>query len=408
MRVLQQTGPHQVPFLQHPDWPNKSVLKNHLRMAATAADQPQPSDEEVRVAYNLFWSTHKHPLPQSPPNRNQAHLRPPEQVGLPCGDHGTAVLLQERKGLKVTLWPGKTQGHLWMLCTPTARKFNPPPLPQDPMRGTTTICWRCGTQALATPWPVLQLLAPHHHTRTAHATPEQHQWLCTHFEPAPADVLATVAWNTHTTAVWRIRRGTFHTKQAALTYPVLAKQHSTTPEAPAHPVNHRWSRGVLETRTIEWTTYHPQRAYLLQYIYKYLAQRHERNSEYVQMNVAATEIICWEMGVYATSKIKPATSTPWATTTGRARVHAYQLTTSCCPPRPDEQNTVIFADTSGTTGLTPAAGGQLWNYGWTRQANCGQHLLTGATIFEASLQGELKSLAIIVDDVGPVFRTPQD
>ena len=38
-------------------------------------------------------------------------------------------------------------------------------------------------------------------------------------------------------------------------------------------------------------------------------------------------------------------------------MHAYQPTTPRHLPRPDDRNTVIFADTSGTMGLTPPAGG---------------------------------------------------
>ena len=228
--------------------------------------------------------------------------------------------------------------------------------------------WQCGPQTLATPWPIIQLLAQHNHAPTAHATPEQHQWLHMHFELASADVPARVTWKPDTTAEWRIHRETFHTKHTAVTYPLLAKHRSTTPEAPACPVKHRCSRGVPETRTIERTTYNPKRAYVLQYIHNYLVQGHERNCDYVQMNAAATEIIHRGIGVYAVPRCQPATTTPWATTAGGACVHAYQPTAPCRLPRPDDQNTIFFADVSGMIGLTSAAGG---NYGQTQQANCG-------------------------------------
>ena len=35
MRALQRVGTQHVPFLQHPEWPNKSVLESHMRSAAT-------------------------------------------------------------------------------------------------------------------------------------------------------------------------------------------------------------------------------------------------------------------------------------------------------------------------------------------------------------------------------------
>ena len=184
-----------------------------------------------------------------------------------------------------------------MLPPPTARKFSPPPLLQDQLTGIPTSCWRCGPHALATPWPILQLLARDHHTPTAHATPEQHQWLHTHFEPAPADMLATVTWQPNTPAEWRIDPEAFSTKHPALTYPVLAKHRRTTSEAPAYPTKHRCSRGVPETHTSLWTTYHPKRAYLVKHIHNYLIQGRQNNHTYVQMNAAATEVIRQGIGV---------------------------------------------------------------------------------------------------------------
>ena len=66
MQALQRVGTHHVPFLQHADRPNKSVLENHMRSAATQTGHHQPTDGDLRAAYNLFWNTHKRPLPPSP------------------------------------------------------------------------------------------------------------------------------------------------------------------------------------------------------------------------------------------------------------------------------------------------------------------------------------------------------
>ena len=194
MRALQRVGTHHVPFLQHPEWPNKSVLESHTRNAATQTGHPQPTDGEVREAYNLFWSTHKRRLTPGPPRLKQAHHRPPEQVEYVPGASVPAVLLPAPNGLKTTLLPGRARGSLWMLPPPTAHPFCPPPLSQYKLRGTPTKCLRCGPQALATPWPLLQLLARYHHVPTAHATPELHRWLHTHFERAAEKDTATVAW----------------------------------------------------------------------------------------------------------------------------------------------------------------------------------------------------------------------
>ena len=111
MRALQRVGTHHVPFLQHPEWPNKSVLESHMRNAATQTGHPQPTDGEVREAYDLFWSTHKRPLPPGPPRGNQAHQRPPEQVEYVPGATVPAVLLLAPNGLKTTLRPGRARGN---------------------------------------------------------------------------------------------------------------------------------------------------------------------------------------------------------------------------------------------------------------------------------------------------------
>ena len=106
-----------------------------------------------------------------------------------------------------------------MLPPPTARPFCPPPLSQDKLRGTPTTCWRCGPHALATPWPLLQLLARYQSMPTAHATPEQHRWLRTHFEKAAEGDTATVAWDPSTKVQWRFQRGMWNTQHPAITIP---------------------------------------------------------------------------------------------------------------------------------------------------------------------------------------------
>ena len=130
MRALQRVGTHHVSFLQHPEWPNKSLLESQLRSASTRTGHLQPTDGEVREAYNLFWNMHKGPLPPGPARGNQAHHRPPEQVEYVPGTTVPAVLLLAPNGLKATLRPGRARGNLWMLPRPTARPFCQPPLSQ--------------------------------------------------------------------------------------------------------------------------------------------------------------------------------------------------------------------------------------------------------------------------------------
>ena len=91
-----------------------------------------------------------------------------------------------------------------------------------------------------------------------------------------------------------------------------------------------------------------------------------------------------------------------------ARVHAYPPTTPCCLPCPDDNNTVIFADASGTTNLTPAAGGAALELRTDAARRLRQQHLTGATIFGASSHGELKTLAIIVVTVNDAHQRPKD
>ena len=216
-----------------------------------------------------------------------------------------------------------------------------------------------------------------------------------------------MAWGPSAEAEWRFHRGRWDTKHLAITFLVLARHRSATPGAPAYPVKHRCSQ-VQDWQTVEWTTFQPQTAYQLQYVYSYLTQGHERNNDYVRMKPAATEIICQGLGVYATRRLRPDTNAPGATTERGAHIHAYQPTMPCRLPHPDNHNTVIFADASGTTSLTPAAGGAALELKVDTTGRLHQHHLTGATIFGASSHRELKTLAILVDAVNDTYQEPRD
>ena len=405
MRVLQRVGTHHVTFLQHPEWPNKLVLESHMRSATTQTRHPQLTDGEVREAYNLFWSTHRRPLPPGPPRGNEAHHQPPEQVEYVPGATVPAVFPLAPNGLKTTLRHGRACGSWWMLPPPTERPFRLPPQSQNKLTGTPTTCWRCEPKALASPWPLLQLLVHYHPIPTAHATLEQHRWLHTHLERAAEEDTTTVAWGPSAAAEWRFHRGTWDTKHPAITFQVLAKHRSPTPEAPAYPVKHRCPQ-VEDWQTVEWTKFHRQKAYLLQYVYGYLTQGHEGNNDYVRMNPAATGIIRQRVGVYATRRLQPAATTPLATAERGARIHAYESTTLCRLPYPDDHNTLIFPDPSGTTSLSPAAGGVALELRTDASGRLRQHHLTGATIFGASSHGELKTLAVIVDAISDTHQRP--
>ena len=143
-------------------------------------------------------------------------------------------------------------------------------------------------------------------------------------------------------------------------------------------------------------------------MYGYLTQGHERNNDYVRMNPASTEIIRQGVGVYPTRRLGLDTSTPWATTERGAHIHAYQPTMPCRLPHPDNHNTVMFANASSTTSLTPAAGGAALELKVDTTGRLHQHHLTGATIFWASSHGELKTLAIVVDAVNDTHQEPRD
>ena len=80
----------------------------------------------------------------------------------------------------------------------------------------------------------------------------------------------------------------------------------------------------------------------------------------------------------------------------------------CRLPHPDNHNTVIFADASGTTSPTPAARRAALELKVDTTGRLHQHHLTGATIFGASSHGELKTLAIVVDAVNDTNKQPCD
>ena len=188
---------------------------------------------------------------------------------------------------------------------------------------------------------------------------------------------------------------------------MLAKHRSTTPEAPSSPVKHHCYQ-VQDRQTIEWTTFHPQKAYLVQYVCVYLTQGHEGNKDYVEMIPAATEIIDQGIGVYATRRVQRATTLPWATTKQGVQVHAYQPKAPCRLLPQDDRYTVIFADASGTTKITPVAGGAASELRTDTAGQLRQHHLTGATMFGASSHGELRKLAIIVDAINDTHQQPED
>ena len=65
------------------------------------------------------------------------------------------------------------------------------------------------------------------------------------------------------------------------------------------------------------------------------------------------------MGVYATRRLQPATTTPWATMEQGTRVHAYQPRMPCRLPCPDDSNTVILQKPPAPQASTQQPGGQL-------------------------------------------------
>ena len=114
------------------------------------------------------------------------------------------------------------------------------------------------------------------------------------------------------------------------------------------------------------------------------------------------------IGLYATRRLQPATTTPLATTEQGAQVDAYQLTAPCRLPCPDDRNTIIFADASGITNLTPAAGGAVLKLQTDTAGQLRQHHPTGDTIFGASSRKELTTLAIIVDAINDTHQQLRD
>ena len=77
-------------------------------------------------------------------------------------------------------------------------------------------------------------------------------------------------------------------------------------------------------------------------------------------------------------------------------------------PGPDGQETIIFADSSRTMGLTTPAGGAALELRLDKTGQLGQHHLMGITIFGASSHEELKTLAIIVNAITAVSKAPRD
>ena len=239
---------------------------------------------------------------------------------------------------------------------------------------------------------------------TANATPEQHRWLHTHFERSRRGTrpqwrgAPTPRRNGDSTG----ERGTPNTRPSpSRCWPNTAAPRRRPPptrsntDAPKYRTGRR-SSGPHSTRR--------QRTCSSMCTADTGPRGEQRLCPH---EPRVTEIIRQGVGVYAIRRLLPDANTPWATTERGAHIHAYQPTTPCRLPHPDDHNTVIFTDACGTTSLTPAAAGAALELKADTTGRLHQHHLTGGTIFGASSRGELKTLAIVVDAVNDTHQEPR-
>ena len=150
-------------------------------------------------------------------------------------------------------------------------------------------------------------------------------------------------------------------------------------------------------QTITCQKFHPNMGYLFHLMYAYITQgRPDRGLLRLTPRVQA--IITQGIGVYAAPLLQPTQIT--ARTAQGNPMYVYHPTAIARLPIPSDTDIIYFTDASGTQQRTPGVG--CASVRITRHAD-GPHVEhhTGATIFGASSDGELRTLADVVTATPP-------
>ena len=175
-----------------------------------------------------------------------------------------------------------------------------------------------------------------------------------------------------------------------------------------HPLQHKCPALCVDKdekerqQTITCQRFHPNTAYLFHLMYEYITQG-PPDRGFLRLTPRAQAIITQGMGVYATLLLE-LTETTTRTAPGNP-VYIYQLTAIPRLPIPSETDIIFFSDASGSQWRTPTVGCASVRVIWCADGLHVEHH-TGATIFEASSDGELRALADAVKATPPPGNNP--
>ena len=405
MRIMAQCDAHHAPFFSDPQWPARHVFQAYPRACATKAGRDMPGPKDIDTAYTAFQRQHPRPRPSEHETRNDGGTMQEEPTPSPEGWTPPTILLLAPNGHKHATRTVQRHHAPWSIPKHNAPETDVPPVRHSD-QGIPRTCWHCGPAALDTPWPLLHLISTHYHTPTAAATADQQAWLSRWFHTVPPDHLAHVAWTRTPTATWTFTNERADPDSVAIEYDRCDPDRTGPQEAPMRPLQNkcptlRGDKDDKERRqTITCQKFHPNTGYLFHLMYAYITQgRPDRGL--LHLTPRAQAIITQRIGVYAAPVLQPTQIT--ARTAQGNPIYIYHPTAIARLPIPSDTNIIYFTDASGTQQRTPTVGGASVRI--TRHAD-GLHVEhhTGATIFGASSQGELRTMADAVTATPPPTR----
>ena len=353
MQVLHHSGAHHTPFLQLPKWPQYRLFHQYLTQTARAARHTLPGSKDMRAAYPDFKNPHPGPIPATQPYAPTGSEHEP--VPPVTGPVPPLTLLLAPNEAKPTHTTVIHHGAKWRIRKHHMTARDLPRVPHDSQSMPRT-CWACDPEAPTTPWPVLHLIARHHTHPTTHLPPQAYAWVAPWFHRT--DTNPEVAWNPDHAPKWLFTTTPTWPRPdpagVAIPYSMYKPGRTGKHEHPYYPLHHSCHTPEHRTQTLTCHDLNPDPAYILHYIYSYLAQGQPEQG-LIAMSPQAKHIISKGIGVYATPVLQP--TTPVAHLTTGLAIYAYLPMNPCRLPQPSSADWLFFTDASGESALTPLIGG---------------------------------------------------
>ena len=353
-----------------------------------------PGPKDIDTAYKAFQRQHPWPRPSKHETPDDGSTTQEEPT--PSAESWTppTILLPAPNGHKHATRTVQRHHAPWSIPNHNAPETAVPPVRHSD-QGIPRTCWHCGPAALDTPWPLLHLISTHYHTPTAAAIANQQALLSPWFHTVPPDHPAHVAWTRTPTATWTFTNERADPESVAIEYNRCDPHRAGLQEAPMRPLQHkcptlRGDKDDKERRqTITCQNIHPETRYLFHLMYGYIT-RGRPGRGLLRLTPRAQAIMTHGIRVYAAPLLQPTQIT--TRTAQGSPVYVYHPTAIARLPIPSDSDIVYFTDASGTQQRTPTVGcASVRLTGHADGLHVEHH--TGATVFEASSHGELRTLA---------------